>query len=76
MPRALGLADEIGSVAPGYYADLVVLDAGATPAMRVKMERISSLAEEVFLLQTLGDDRAIAETYVAGRRAKSMLTAV
>ena len=74
--EALGLADEIGSVAPGYYADLVVLDAGATPAMRVKMERISSLAEEVFLLQTLGDDRAIAETYVAGRRAKSMLTAV
>ena len=73
--EAMGLADDIGSIAPGHYADLIVLNAGATPAMRVKMERISSLAEEVFLLQTLGDDRAIAETYVAGRRAKSILAA-
>ena len=74
--EAMGLAGEIGSLAPGHYADLVVLDARATPAMRVKMERVETLAEEVFLLQTLGDDRAIAETYVAGRRAKSMLAAV
>ncbi len=71
--EALGLAGEIGSVAPGYFADLVVLDASAVPAMRVKMERVSTLAEEVFLMQTLGDDRVVAETYIAGHPAKSAL---
>lgn len=67
---------EFGFMRPGDMADLVVLDARATPAMRVKMERISTLAEEVFLLQTLGDDRAVAETYVAGEPVKSKLASV
>ena len=34
-------------------------------------EIFEPLAEELFLLQTLGDDRAVIETYVAGRPAKS-----
>ena len=34
---------------------------------------VKSLAEELFLLQTMGDDRAIAETYVAGKPMKSIL---
>jgi guanine deaminase len=37
------------------------------------MEVVTTLAEELFLLQTLGDDRAIAETYVAGQPVKSRL---
>jgi guanine deaminase len=36
---------------------------------------VETLAEELFLLQTLGDDRAIAEVYVAGKAAKSALGA-
>ena len=71
--EALGLGETIGSVAPGRAADLVVLDAGATPTMRMRLGTINSLAEELFLLQTMGDDRAIAEVYVAGARAKSTL---
>jgi guanine deaminase len=39
------------------------------------METVATLAEELFLLQTLGDDRAVVETYVAGRAAKSALAA-
>lgn len=66
---------EFGFMGPGTHADLVVLDARATPAMRVKMERVETLAEEIFLLQTLGDDRAIAETYIAGQPAKTLLRA-
>ena len=31
----------------------------ATPAMRLRMETVETLAEELFLLQTLGDDRAV-----------------
>jgi len=72
--RALGLDDRIGRIAPGMDADLIVLDAGATPAMALRMPKVSRLVEELFLLQTVGDDRAIAETYVAGRPAKSQLT--
>ena len=32
----------------------------------LRMERVETLAEELFLLQTLGDDRAVVEVYVAG----------
>jgi guanine deaminase len=67
---ALGLADRIGALQVGGDADLVVLDARATPAMALRAERIESLAEELFLLQILGDDRAVAQTYVAGRPMK------
>ena len=68
--EALSLADRIGTLEPGTDADITVLDAGATPAMRLRMERIETLAEELFLLQTLGDDRAVKQVYVAGRPAK------
>ena len=71
--EAVKLADQIGSLDPGTDADLVVLNARATPAMALKMEVVSSLAEELFLMQTLGDDRVIAETYVAGKPMKSAL---
>jgi len=71
--QALGLEAEIGAIAPGRAADLVVLDAAATPVMAMRMANAETLAEELFLLQTLGDDRAIAEVYVAGARVKSAL---
>lgn len=71
--RALSLEGTIGTIAPGNAADLVVLDARATPAMRLRMETVESLVEELFLLQTLGDDRSVAEVYVAGAKAKSTL---
>ncbi|KFC61669.1 Guanine deaminase [Devosia sp. LC5] len=71
--RALSLEGTIGSIEPGCAADLVVLDARATPAMRLRMETVTDLVEELFLLQTLGDDRSIAEVYVAGAQAKSIL---
>ncbi|MEM1289135.1 MAG: guanine deaminase, partial [Pseudomonadota bacterium] len=37
---ALGMADEIGILAPNSFADIVVLDAKATPSMALKMERV------------------------------------
>ncbi|WP_174000417.1 hypothetical protein, partial [Agrobacterium tumefaciens] len=39
-----------------YYsdADLVVLNAAATRAMALKMEVVTTLPEELFLLQTMG----------------------
>ncbi|MGN6584086.1 MAG: guanine deaminase [Rhizobiaceae bacterium] len=71
--EALSIGDKVGSLEVGSEADIVVLDSGATSVMRLRMEAVETLAEELFLLQTLGDDRAIAEVYVAGRAAKSPL---
>lgn len=68
---ALGMADEIGALEPGRWADLVVLDARATPAMRHRMTAVDGdLEEELFILMTLGDDRAVAATYVRGEKAQ------
>jgi len=67
---ALDLADRIGTLDEGTDADIVVLNAAATPAMRLRMETVTSLSEELFLLQTLGDDRSVVETYVAGKASK------
>jgi guanine deaminase len=69
--EALGLADTIGTLAPGSEADIVVLDSRATPAMALRAETIETLAEELFLLETLGDDRAVVATYVAGERFRA-----
>lgn len=74
--EALSLVDRIGTLEPGTDADIVVLDARATPVMRLRMETVASLAEELFLLQTLGDDRAIAEVYVSGKPAKTTMVTV
>ena len=52
----------------------MVLDARATEAMALRMERASTLAEELFVLQMMGDDRAVVETYVSGRAAKTALS--
>jgi guanine deaminase len=64
---ALGLEGVIGSFAPGAEADAVALDARATPAMAHRMERVETLAEELFVLMTMGDDRAVRATYIAGK---------
>ncbi len=70
---ALGIGDRAGSVQPGRFADLVVLDPRATSAMRLRHDKVDSLMQELFILQVMGDDRAVVETYVAGRPLKSAL---
>ncbi len=74
--EALSIADRVGTLDAGTDADIVVLNALATPAMTLRMETVNTLAEELFLLQTLGDDRSVAEVYVAGRPAKSAFDAL
>lgn len=73
--EALSMEADIGTLDLGSVADLVILDAAATPAMKLRMETVNTLPEELFLLQTMGDDRAVVETYVAGKAMKNRLIA-
>ena len=66
--RALGMERDIGSCAPGREADLVVLDPKATPLMARRMARAETLEERLFALMILGDDRAVAATYILGEK--------
>jgi guanine deaminase len=66
--RRLHLDAEIGSLMPGKYADLVVLDPRATPVLAARDDLSETLEDRLFALSILGDDRAIAATYVRGRR--------
>jgi len=67
--RALRLDDKIGNFAPGKEADFLVLDAKALPLLKRRWAQTSSVAERLFALAVLGDDRAVARTYVAGALA-------
>lgn len=65
--HALYLDDRIGSIAPGYEADLVVLDLKSTALIAYRMQFCRSLEEALFVQMTLGDDRATRATYIAGQ---------
>ncbi len=67
--NALGVDDAIGNFAPGKEADFVTLDPACTPLMRYRMTRSRSLQDKLFVYMMLGDDRAVASTYVAGAQA-------
>ncbi len=71
--EALSMVDRIGTLDAGTDADITVLNASSTPAMALKMEVVKSLTEELFLMLTMGDDRTVVETYVAGEAMKSAL---
>lgn len=66
--KALKLDHLIGSLEPGHEADVVVLDPAAQRAMAHRLETARDLAEELFVLVTLGDERNIVTTYVMGER--------
>ncbi|HET7925661.1 MAG TPA: guanine deaminase [Rhodanobacteraceae bacterium] len=67
--EALDLEDTIGSIAPGMEADLVVLDLKSTPLIEYRMRYCKDLAEALSIQMTMGDDRAVLATYVAGKLA-------
>ncbi|RJG09773.1 guanine deaminase [Pseudomonas cavernicola] len=65
--RALRLEDKIGSFASGNDADFIVLDYHATPLLSYRLQQAKDVEEKLFVLMTIGDDRAIKETFAAGR---------
>ncbi|RAH36749.1 guanine deaminase [Halomonas sp. SL1] len=66
--RALHLDDRIGRLRQGGEADIVVLDPQATPLLARRTARCRTLAETLFALMMLGDDRTVYATWANGRR--------
>jgi guanine deaminase len=65
--HALYLDDKLGNFLPGKDADFVVLDYNATPLISYRMQQAKTLSEKLFALTMLGDDRAIKESFAAGK---------
>ncbi|MGO4377389.1 guanine deaminase [Pseudoduganella sp. RAF19] len=66
--RSMQLEGIVGNFVPGAEADFIVMDPKATPLLERRTTRTNSLEELLFALALLGDDRAIAATYAAGRQ--------
>jgi guanine deaminase len=71
--QALGLADKVGTLAPGHEADIVVLDLHSTPVIAQRAARARDLWEALFPTIMMGDDRAVRAVWVAGQPRKTHL---
>ena len=66
--RALRIDSQVGNLAPGKEADFIVVNPAGTRLAARRMAQLDTLEERLFALILLGDDRHIADTFVAGRR--------
>jgi len=64
---ALHMDGLIGNVLPGHEADLVVLDLASTPAIAQRTAQAGDVWEALFATIMMGDDRAVAETWIGGK---------
>ena len=64
--RALRLDDKIGNFEPGKEADFTVLDSTTASLTRRRLATTEDVAEKLFALMMLGDDRAVVATYIMG----------
>ena len=65
--RSLLLGARVGNIAPGMDSDLILIDRDSTPLLRHRMARAETIAEHLFALIVLGDDRAVAEVIAGGQ---------
>ncbi|WP_340108820.1 guanine deaminase [Pikeienuella sp. HZG-20] len=62
---------DLGRLRAGAAADIIALDPAATPVLAQRSARADSIFDQLFALIILGDDRAIAETWIAGAPQKN-----
>ncbi|MEL7035392.1 MAG: guanine deaminase [Cyanobacteria bacterium J06592_8] len=73
--EALSLEDKIGNFEEGKEADFVVLNYQATPLLKLRtkgkspVQTLEEITDCLFALMMLGDDRAVAATYILGEQA-------
>ncbi|MDK3074908.1 guanine deaminase [Sedimentitalea sp. JM2-8] len=66
--EALHLGDRIGNAVAGHEADLIVLDLASTPAIAQRHAEAGDIWDSLFATIMMGDDRAIQEVWIGGRR--------
>lgn len=66
--RSLHLQDRIGTLAQGSEADITILDLASTPAIAQRAQNAETVWDMVFATIMMGDDRAIADVWVNGRK--------
>ena len=77
--RALCLEDDLGNFEVGKAADFIVLNPRATPIMTFRNspdspKNLKELADQVFSVIMMGDDRVVQATYVWGELAYKKTT--
>ena len=68
--RALHADHQIGTLAPGMEADLVVIDLASTPAIEQATRRAADIWQAIFPTIMMGDDRAIHATWINGKPSR------
>ncbi|MEL6689955.1 MAG: guanine deaminase [Pseudomonadota bacterium] len=66
--RALHLEGTVGRLATGADADICVLNLASTPALTQRKANAAGSWEAIFPTIMMGDDRAVADMWVAGKR--------
>ena len=64
--RAISVDSHIGNFTVGKEADFNILDLHATELIAARIAKCQSLKEKLFVLQMLGDERAIRQTWIMG----------
>ncbi len=64
--RALRAEHQIGNIALGHEADLVVVNLASTPAIEQATRRAEDIWQALFPTIMLGDDRAIQAVWISG----------
>lgn len=68
--RSLRIDHAVGNIAVGMEADLIAVDLASTPAIAQRADRAETFWEALFPTIMMGDDRAIAGTWVGGKRLR------
>ena len=66
--RALRLERVVGNLAPGFDADIIVIDLKSRPLIAERLARARDIGDVLFAQMILADDRAIKLTYALGRK--------
>jgi len=66
--RVLRMDHQIGNLAPGFEADIVVLDPRAKPVLAERVGVARSIEDVLFALMILGDDRVVKAVFTQGEQ--------
>jgi len=67
---ALHMPGQIGHLGAGAAADLVVLDLASTGAIKQRVNRANGHWDALFPTIMMGDDRAVRDVWIEGKRVR------